>query len=69
MYQVSLTIVIGIEEIWDTKGKHVTVFVSLTGAGYEKSFCSIKLFFRQFGIKPNIPVIFLGKWKSIADYD
>ena len=40
-----------------------------TGAGSEKSFCSIKLCFYQRGIQPNISFIFWGTGRSIEDFD
>ena len=39
--------------------------VSHHGDGYDNCFCSIKIFFRQRGIKPNISLIFWGKGKGI----
>ena len=36
--QVSLHIVIGLDEIWYIKGSHGNVFISHTGSGYDKNF-------------------------------
>ena len=60
---------IGLDDTWDIKGIHGPVCFSQPGAGSEKSFCYIKLCFRQRGIQPKIAFIFRGKWRSIVNID
>ena len=42
---------------------------SQPGDGSGKKICSLKLFFYQCGIKPNITVIFWGTGRGIVDFD
>ena len=63
-----LPIVIGLDDILYTKGSHGPVCFSQPGTGSEKSVCSIKLWFCQSGIQPNITVIFMVTVIGIVDF-
>ena len=69
MDQVPLSLVIGLDDTWYTKGSHVSVFFfqPVTGAG--KSICSIKFYLCQRRIRPNITVIFWGTERGTLDFD
>ena len=67
MEQVSLPIVIGLDETWDTKGIHGPVCFSQPGASSEKK-CSIKLCFFHRGIQPNITVVICGTGRGFVDF-
>ena len=69
MDQLTLPIVIGLDDTWDTKGSLGPVCFSQPGAGSEKSVCYIKLCFCQRGIQPNTTVIFWGTGRGIVDFD
>ena len=69
MDQVPTPLVIELDDTWDTTFICRHVCVSQQGAGSNKHFCSIKLFFRQSGIQPNIAVIFWVTGKGVTDVD
>ena len=66
---MTLPLLIGIDINWDTRGIHGHVWFSHTDAGNDNLFGSIKIFFRQNGIQPNIGVIFWVKVKSVNYFD
>ena len=67
MYQVPPPLFIGIDYTCYTKFIHIHVCVSHTGYVSEKHFCSVKIFYHQRGIKPNIAFIFGGTGKGVID--
>ena len=69
MYQVPLPLVVFRDKTWGTKGIHGSVYFYHPVAVSGKGFCSIKLYFSQHGIQPNVTVIFQVKWGGIADFD
>ena len=69
MEQVTLTLVIVLDDTCDTKGRHGPVCVSQTGTCSEKCPSSIRLCFCQSGIQPNIEVIFWGTGNRIKDIE
>ena len=62
-------LVIGIDDTWYTKEIHGHVHVSQSDSGSNKMFCSVKICFRQRGIKPNIAFILWGTCMGIKDFD
>ena len=66
---MKVPIVIGLDDTWDKEGSYGPVCFSHPGAGSEKRFCSIKLYFCQRKIQPNITVTLWGTGKGIIDFD
>ena len=69
MDQVTLPLVIDLDDTYYTIGSHGHVCFSQPGAGSEKNVCSIKLCFCKRGIKPNITVLFWGTGRGIVFFD